>query len=238
MSNVQYKRVLVKLSGEGLCSAGGSGIERAALSASVDELAALVEMKVQVAVVVGAGNILRGQDLADNPEIQRATADSMGMLATVMNALALRDALLSRGIAACAMSATQMTPICEPFVRGVAIAHLQAGCVVILAGGTGNPFFTTDTCAALRALEINADVLLKATKVNGVYDSDPVKNKDAKRYDRLTYQKVMADRLGVMDLTAISMCMENKLPIIVFKLSDAGSLAAVVRGEDIGTTVN
>ena len=233
----QYKRVLVKVSGEGLCDAGGSGIDAGALGSLADEFLPLVHLGVQVAVVVGGGNVVRGRDLADNPRIRRTTADAMGMLSTVINALALRDALIGSGVAAVALGATEMPPFCERFTTAGAIEHLEAGRVVVLAGGTGNPFFTTDTCAALRALEIEAEVVLKATKVDGVYDSDPVSNPDAKRYDRLTYEKVLGDRLGVMDLTAISMCRENGLPIVVFQLSKAGNLAAAVCGEDVGTTV-
>ena len=161
----------------------------------------------------------------------------MGMLATVINALALRDALRARGIASDVMSARPMPNVCEPFLRSRAMELLDAGTVLIFAGGTGNPYFTTDSCASLRALEIGADVLLKATKVDGVYDSDPVANPDAKRYNRLSYQRALAERLGVMDLTAFSMCMENELPLIVFQLSKAGNLAAVVRGESVGTFV-
>ena len=237
MARPQYKRVLVKVSGESLCSAGGWGIEAARMSAVADELAPLVDMGVQVGLVVGGGNLIRGHDLAERTHVRRATADSMGMLATVINGLALRDALESRHLPACVMTAAQIAGVGEPFLRRKAIAHLEAGQIVIFAGGTGNPFFTTDTCAALRALEIDAEVLLKATKVDGVYGGDPVKSPDARRYDRLTYQKVLSDRLGVMDLAAVSMCMETKLPIIVFQLSKAGSLAAAVCGRHVGTTI-
>lgn len=234
---IQYKRVLVKLSGESLCAGGAWGIDRSAVEAVVGEIAAVVGMGVQVGLVVGAGNLVRGRDLSDNPHITRTTADSMGMLATVMNALALRDALQGASMGACVLSATDMGAFCSRFTRGRAASELDAGRIVLMAGGTGNPFFTTDTCAALRALEIGAEVLLKATKVDGVFDCDPIENPDARRYGHLTYEKVLADRLGVMDLTAVSMCMENKLPIIVFQLSKSGSLAAAVRGESIGTMV-
>lgn len=234
----KYKRVVVKLSGESLCVPGGRGLDAEALATVADELAGLAEMRVQAAVVVGAGNQLRGRDLADNPHIHRATADAMGMLATVMNALALRDTLQGRSLPACVMVAEGISGICETFDRLSAIAHLEAGRFVIFAGGTGSPFLTTDTCAALRALEIDADVLLKATKVDGVYDSDPVQNPKAKRYDHLSYEKALADKLGVMDLTAFSMCMENSLPVVVFKLSQSCALAAVAAGEDVGTTLS
>ncbi len=233
----KYKRVLVKLSGESLVGADGAPIDAAAAWAVADEIAPVVGMDVQVAIVIGGGNLIRGRHLRDNPHIQRPTADAMGMFATVVNALALRDTLESHRIPARVMSARPMGTACETFARDVAIRHLNAGRVVVLAGGTGNPFFTTDTCASLRALEIGAEAVLKATNVDGVYDSDPVTNADAKRYERLTYQQVLADQLGVMDLTAVSMCMENNLPIVVFKFAEAGNLAKAVRGMDVGTTV-
>jgi uridylate kinase len=233
----RYKRVLVKLSGESFCSPGGFGIEAPAVAKLVDELLPLVELKVQVALVVGGGNFVRGRDLAANPHIQRATADYMGMLSTVINAIALQDALESRGAATRVLGAITMTAICEPFIRRRAIRHLEKGRIVILAGGTGSPFFSTDTCAALRSNELQAEVLLKATKVDGVFDSDPAKNPTARKYERLSYQKVLTDRLGIMDLTAISMCMERAIPIVVFQLSKPGNLAGVVCGEKIGTVV-
>ena len=233
----RYRRVLVKVSGESLSSSGG-GVDAPALSALADELEAVRQMGVQIGVVVGGGNFLRGRELADNPHIQRVTSDHMGMLATVMNALALRDTLAARSTQACAMSGIPMPTVCEPFVQRKAVGALEDGAVLILAGGTGSPFFTTDTCAALRACEIGAEALLKATKVDGVFDSDPVANPDAMRYDRLSYQEFIAQRLGVMDLTAVSLCMENKLPIIVFQLSKKGNLARVICGEDVGTVVS
>jgi len=233
----RYKRVLVKLSGESLCCGDGSPINAAAAYGVADEIASVVEMGVQVAIVIGGGNLLRGRDLKDNPHVQRPTADAMGMLATVINALALRDTLESHRIPARVLSARPMGGACETFRRDLAIAHLDAGRVVVLAGGTGNPFFTTDTCASLRALEVGAEAMLKATTVDGVYDADPRDNPDAKRYDHLTYSQVLAEQLGVMDLTAVSMCMENDLPIVVFKMAGAGNLAAVVCGQDVGTTV-
>ncbi|MGC9453297.1 MAG: UMP kinase [Phycisphaerae bacterium] len=234
----RIKRALVKLSGESFCKPGVGGIEPGAMATLVDEIQPVVEAGTQLALVVGGGNLVRGRDFAANPHIHRATADYMGMLATVINALALQDALESRGIATRVLSAITMTSVCEPFIRRRAVRHLEKGRVVILAAGTGSPFFTTDTCAALRANEISADALLKATKVDGVFDSDPVKNTDAKRFDRLTYRDVLTRQLGVMDLTAISMCMESKLPIIVFALARTGNLAGVVAGEDIGTIIS
>jgi uridylate kinase len=236
----RYHRVLLKLSGETLCSPGGSGVDPAAAAVVADEIAPLLKMGVQVAIVIGGGNFIRGAQLvgADSGgRIARATADHMGMLATAINALALRDVLESSGLPACVLSAIAMSGVCEGFDRRRAIEHLEAGRIVILAAGTGSPFFTTDTCASLRAVELDADVLLKATKVDGVYDADPVTNPNAKRYDTLTYQQVLADRLGVMDLTAISMCMENHMPVIVFKMADAGNLARAVCGENVGTRV-
>jgi uridylate kinase len=233
----RYKRVLLKLSGESLGASGGTGIDAGALKYVLGELLPVVQMGVQTAVVVGGGNILRARHLADNPAIRRTTADYMGMMATVMNALALQDSLEARGVAVSVMSAIAMPSICETWNGRDALEHLEAGRMVLRAGGTGSPFFTTDTCAAQRACELGADVLLKATKVDGVFDRDPMADPAAKRYDALTYQKVLADGLGVMDLTAISLCMQADIPIVVFKLSDAGNLAGVVAGKRIGTIV-
>ena len=234
----RYKRVLLKISGEALCRPGGSGVDTQALVTVSDELAALAKRGIQVGLVVGGGNLIRGRNLTDNPYIERAHADYMGMLATVINGLALRDTLTRRGIAGCVLSAIPMPTVCDPYTRRDALSRLEAGYIVILTGGTGSPFFTTDTCAALRASELDAEVLLKATKVDGVYDADPVDNPQAQRYPRLTYEKVLADKLGVMDLTAISLCMENRIPIIVFQLSRAGSLEEVVCGGDVGTVIS
>ena len=234
----RYKRVLLKISGEALCRPGGSGVDTQALVTVSDELAALAKRGIQVGLVVGGGNLIRGRNLTDNPYIERAHADYMGMLATVINGLALRDTLTRRGIAGCVLSAIPMPTVCDPYTRRDALSRLEAGHIVILAGGTGSPFFTTDTCAALRASELDAEVLLKATKVDGVYDADPVDNPQAQRYRRLTYEEVLADKLGVMDLTAISLCMENRIPIIVFQLSRAGSLDEVVCGGNVGTVIS
>ena len=233
----KYKRVLLKLSGEALCAPGGFGVKADALSATVAEILPVVKMGMQVAIVIGGGNFIRGRDLTGNQHIQRATADYMGMLATVMNALALQDSLEAHGVQTRVLGAITMTAVCEPFIRLRAIRHLEKGRVIILAGGTGSPFFTTDTCAALRAQEIGAEILLKATKVDGVFDSDPQKNPKARKYHRLTYERALSEHLGVMDATAISMCMESKMPILVFKLSGKGNLAAAVCGEEIGTIV-
>lgn len=233
----KYKRVVLKISGQSLCRPGGSGIDPPALAGLADELAPVVQTGLQVGLVVGGGNIVRGGQLARDAKIQRVTADHMGMLATVINALALRDVLVGRGMGACVLGAIEMTAVCEPFTQRRALEHLEAGRLVILAGGTGNPFFTTDTCAALRASELGAELLLKATKVDGVFDADPETTPGAKKYNRLTYEKVLADKLGVMDLTAISLCMDNEIPIVVFRLDKAGNLLAAVSGEDVGTLI-
>jgi uridylate kinase len=223
----RYRRILVKLSGEALLGAEDYGIDPLILKRIAGEIKDLATMGVQVAVVIGGGNIFRGAGLA------RA-----GMLATVINALAMQDALESLGIYARVMSALRINEVCEDYIRRRAVRHLEKGRVVIFGAGTGNPFFTTDTAASLRAIEINAEILLKATKVNGVYDSDPLKNPDAKRYSSLTFDKVLADRLNVMDATAIVMCRENNLPLQIFNLFHAGDLVRIVQGEDVGTVVS
>lgn len=232
-----YKRILVKLSGECFSSADGFGIDVSAESNLTGELLPVIKSGVQMAFVVGGGNIIRGGKLADS-HIKRTTGDYMGMLATVINALALRDILAHHRVPAIVMSAIPMGSVCENFNRSRAIEYLDSGKAVIFAAGTGNPYFTTDTCAALRASEIGAEALIKATKVDGVFDSDPMINPAAKKYDRLTYQKALADKLGVMDLTAISMCMENHIPIIVLELFKPGNLASAMSGEDVGTLVS
>ena len=234
----RYRRVLLKLSGEALCAPGGSGIGPDALGRLANQLIEVREMQVQTAVVIGGGNFFRGKNLAAAKYITRTTADAMGMLATVMNAMALADALASRGASARVHSAVATPGFCEPYVRGRADRHLNEGHIVILAGGTGSPFFTTDTCAALRACELGADALLKATKVDGVFDADPVANPSARKFERLTYAEVLARRLGVMDLAAISLCMESGIPVIVFRLDTEGALAAAVRGVPTGTIIS
>jgi len=234
----RYKRVLLKLSGESMCSAGGAGVDSGAIAKVVDEVLPAVDLGVRMAIVVGGGNIARGRDLRADANIERTTADFMGMLATVINALALGEILGARGADARVMSAIPMPAVCEPYTIRNALAHLDRRRIVICAGGTGNPLFTTDTCASLRAGELKASALLKATKVDGVFDSDPATNPDARRYERLTYQKVLDDRLGVMDLSAVTMCMENDIPIIVLAVSKPGNLLGAVRGDDVGTTVS
>jgi uridylate kinase len=237
MADLKYKRILLKISGEGLCKEGGFGIESHELENMAEQIAAVAKTGVQVAVVVGGGNFVRGETLSATGHIQRVTADYMGMLATVMNAMALQDMLEALGQPTRVASALTVAQVCEPFIRRRVIRHLEKGRVVVLAAGTGNPFFTTDTCAALRATELSVDVLLKATKVDGVYDSDPKKNPGAKMFHQLTYRQVLADNLRVMDMTAISLSMERKIPIIVFNLKKSGNIARAVAGETIGTLI-
>jgi uridylate kinase len=231
-----FSRILVKLSGEALMGEGDYGIDPVVIKRIAGELREIVEMQVQLAVVIGGGNIFRGAGLA-RAGMDRVAADHMGMLATVMNALAMQDALESLGMDVRVMSAIRINEVCEDYIRRRAMRHLEKGRVTIFAAGTGNPFFTTDTAAALRAIEINADVLLKATKVNGVFSDDPLRNPQATRYARLSFDKVLADRLNVMDATAIVMCRDNRLPLRVFNLNNPGDLTRIVRGEEVGTAV-
>jgi len=233
---VAYSSILLKLSGEALGADEGHALEREAIETIARQIRAVTEQGVRVAVVVGGGNILRGADVADTISVP-ATADQMGMLATMINGLALMDGLERHGMDARLMSAIWAEQICEPFIRRRAMRHQEKGRVVILAGGTGNPHFTTDTTAALRANELGCDVVLKATKVDGIYDKDPAKHSDAKRYEHLTYRQVIEQDLRVMDLTAITMCMDHDLPIQVFDVFTEGNLERVVRGETLGTTV-
>ena len=233
---VQYKRVLLKLSGEALMGDLDYGIEPAVIQRMAAEIATAQKAGVEIAIVIGGGNIFRGAGLA-RAGMDRVTGDYMGMLATVMNSLAIQDALESQGIFARVMSALQIHEVCEDYIRRRAERHLEKGRVVILAAGTGNPFFTTDTAASLRAIEIGADVLLKATKVDGVYDRDPVGNPDAKRYDTVSFDKVLTDKLTVMDATAVVMCRDNDLPLRVFDLAEDNALVRAISGEDVGTLV-
>jgi uridylate kinase len=231
-----YKRVLLKLSGEALLGEKTFGIDRAFTDYLAIEIGALHRLGVQVSAVVGGGNIFRG--VSDSAQgMDRVSADHMGMLATVINALALQDALERAGVYTRVLSAIEMREVAEPFIRRRAIRHLEKGRVAIFAGGTGNPYFSTDTAAALRANEIKAEIILKGTKVDGIYDSDPVKNPTAKRFDRITYLEVLQRGLRVMDTTAISLCMENRVPIIVYDLKSAGALRRIVLGEQVGTLV-
>lgn len=235
---VKYKRVLLKISGEGLCQPGGFGIDGDVLQTMAEEIIEACKSGTEIAVVVGGGNIVRGGTLAQEGRIPRASADYMGMLGTVINAIALKEMLEKLGQKARVLSAINLTSVAEPFIRGRAIRHLEKGRVVILAAGTGNPFFTTDTCASLRAVEIGAEVVLKATKVDGIYDKDPHKYDDAVRYETLTYKEAIDQKLGVMDMGAFTMCMEHKLPILVFRMKDRGNIKRAVSGEQIGTLVS
>jgi uridylate kinase len=238
MADPHFKRILLKISGEGLCREGGFGLEAAELTTICEQIVQVARSGVEVAVVVGGGNFVRGSTLANAGHIQRATADYMGMLATVMNAIALQDMLETMGQATRVASALTVSQVCEPFIRRRVLRHLEKGRVVVLAAGTGNPFFTTDTCAALRATELGVDILMKATKVDGVFDSDPKKNPSAKMFERLTYKQVITDNLRVMDMTAISLAMERKIPIMVFNLKKSGNIARAVAGETIGTVIS
>ncbi len=231
-----YKRVLLKLSGEALMGDMDFGIESRMMSRVASEIAEVADMGIDVALVIGGGNIFRGQGLAE-AGIDRVTGDHMGMLATVINSLAMQDALEKIGKPCRVMSAIRINRVCEEYVRRRAIRHLEKGRIVIFAAGTGNPFFTTDTAGCLRAIEIEADVIMKATKVNGVFDSDPARNPDAKRYQTLTYTEVIEKNLGVMDMTAIVMCRDNRLPLRVFNLNEVGALPATMSDYSVGTTV-
>lgn len=232
-----YKRILLKLSGEALAGNREFGLDSDTLTFVAQEIDALRKLGVDVAIVVGGGNIFRGIQ-GSKSGMDRSTGDHMGMLATTINALALQDALERHGIDTRVQSALRMEQVVEPYIRRRAIRHLEKNRVVIFASGTGNPYFSTDTAAALRAMEIEADVLIKATKVDGVYDKDPMKHKDAKKYEQLSYIDVLNKGLGVMDSTATSLCMDNKLPIIVLNLHEKGALLRFVKGERIGTRVS
>ncbi len=233
---VRYRRVLPKLSGEVLMGDLDYGIEPKVIERIAGEVAAARETGVEIAIVIGGGNIFRGAGLA-RAGMDRVTGDYMGMLATVMNALAIQDALESLDVYARVMSALRINEVCEDYIRRRAVRHLEKGRVVILAAGTGNPFFTTDTAASLRAIEIGADILLKATKVDGVYDADPMTNPNAKRYDTVSYDQLLTDKLSVMDATAVVMCRDNNLPLRVFDLTRADALVQAMTGADVGTVV-
>ena len=236
MSKPKFKRILLKLSGEALMGNRNYGLDADVIDNISKEIKGIHGLGVEVAIVIGGGNIFRGI-AASASGMDRATADYMGMLATVINALALQDALEKKGIFTRVMSAIEMKELAEPYIRRRAVRHLEKGRVIIFAAGTGNPYFTTDTAASLRAMEIHADVILKGTKVDGVYDRDPVKHKKAKKYNELTYIDVLKKGLKVMDATAISLCMDNNLPIIVFNLKLRGNIEKIVRGEKVGTIV-
>jgi uridylate kinase len=233
---LRYKRVLLKLGGEALAGPSGFGIDPHRAAEVAGRILEIRELGVEVVLVLGAGNLWRGADGLVHG-MDRTTADHMGMLATVMNALALRDALERQGVATRVQTAIEMRSVAEPYIRGRAVRHLEKGRVVIIGAGTGNPFFTTDTAAALRAMEVDAEVLIKATKVDGVYDSDPLRNPDAKFFERLSYLEALSKRVGVLDSTAITLCMEYDLPIVVVNLWQPDSLTKVVQGEKVGTLI-
>jgi len=232
----KFKRILLKLSGEALMGEQSFGISPDMLSYVAEEVRAIVELNVQLAIVVGGGNIFRGV-AASSFGMERTSADHMGMLATVLNSLALQDALEKKGIQTRVQTAISMHEVAEPYILRRALRHLEKGRVVIFAAGSGNPYFTTDTAAVLRAKEIHAEILLKATKVNGLYDSDPEKNSDARFIKTVSYMEVLEKQLKVMDMTAISLAMDNQLPLMVFNLKEKGNIFKVVSGEDVGTTI-
>jgi len=232
----RQRRILVKLSGEALMGVADYGIDPVFLKRLAGEIVALRERAIEVAIVIGGGNLFRGAGLA-RAGMDRVTADQMGMLATVMNSLALQDALENCGLQVRVMSAIRINQVCEDYIRRRAMRHLEKGRVTIFAAGTGNPFFTTDTAASLRAIEIEADLMLKATKVDGIYDSDPVKNPAARRFERLNYDQVLDQRLSVMDAAAIVLCRDHGLPLRVFNLNEPGALVRAASGEDVGTLV-
>ncbi len=233
----RYRRVLLKIGGEALAAEAGYGIDKAMLARVAHEIKEIHDLGCEVAVVVGGGNIFRGV-AASAEGMNRATADYMGMLATVINSLAMQEALERIEIPTRVMSALTIAQVAEPYIRRRATRHLEKGRVIIFAAGTGNPYFTTDTAASLRAMEINAEIIFKATKVDGVYDADPMKVKNAKRYQQLTYIEVLQQNLKVMDSTAISLCMDNRLPILVFSLLEPGNIQRAVMGEPVGTLVH
>ena len=237
MSKPAYQRVLLKLSGEALMGEGDYGIDPKIISRLAQEIKEISELGVQVAIVIGGGNIFRGAGLAE-AGMNRVAGDHMGMLATVMNSLAMQDALESIGCYARVMSALKINQVCEDYIQRRAVRHLEKGRVVILAAGTGNPFFTTDSAASLRAIELNVDLLIKATKVDGVYSADPVKDPSAKLYDALGYSQVLADNLGVMDATAIVLCRDHNMKLRVVNIFNEGALMKLVQGESLGTLVS
>jgi uridylate kinase len=237
MSAIKYKRILLKLSGEALAGKSGFGIDVDEAEAIANRIKEVCDMGVEVAVVIGAGNLWRGKQGLERG-MDRATADYMGMLATVMNAMALMDTLERIGVFTRVLSAVEMRAVAEPYIRRRAIRHLEKGRVVIFGAGTGNPYFSTDTAAALRAMEIGAEVVIKATKVDGIYESDPKKNPEAKKFKEMTHIEFLSRRIAVMDSTAITLCMENNLPILVLNLWDPQALMAALRGEEIGTLIH
>jgi uridylate kinase len=238
MAKSKYKRVLLKLSGESFCKPGEFGIDGAALESIAERILEICKLGPEVAVVVGAGNFLRGENLSKVSHIPRNTADYMGMLATIINACALQEMLEKLGQPTRVLSAIEVAAICEQFIRRRALRHLERGRVAILAGGTGNPFFTTDTCAALRASELEADLVIKATKVDGVYSDDPEKNPDAKLFGKLSYNDVLKKNLRVIDHSAISLCRDNNIPIIVLNIFKKSNITKAICGEQVGTLIS
>lgn len=236
MSNLKYRRILLKLSGEALMGDGDYGIDPGIINGIAKEIIAAQQAGAEIGVVIGGGNIFRGAGLAAGG-MDRVTGDHMGMLATVINALAMQDALEKLGVNARVMSAIKINQICEDYIRRRAVRHLEKGRIAIFAAGTGNPFFTTDSAAALRATEINAELLLKATKVDGIYDADPKKNPSATRYERLTYDEVLTRNLQVMDTAAFALCRENNIPLRIYDMAQEGALMRILQGEHIGTLV-
>jgi uridylate kinase len=236
-SNIKYKRVLLKLSGEALAAKSGFGIDVDEAEAIASRVKEVYDMGVEVSIVIGAGNLWRGKQGLQRG-MDRATADYMGMLGTVMNAMALMDALERTGVITRVLSAVEMRAVAEPYIRRRAIRHLEKGRVVIFGAGTGNPYFSTDTAAALRAMEIDAEVVIKATKVDGIYDSDPKTNPDAQKFKKMTHLEFLNRRITVMDSTAVTLCMENNLPILVLSLWDPHALVAALKGEEVGTLVH
>lgn len=236
MKKTPYKRILLKISGEVLTGEGGFGIDPSVIRQIAGEIKEVKTLGVEIAIVIGGGNIFRGV-AASSMGMDRVSADHMGMLATILNGIALQDALEKMGVQTRLQTAIEMRELAEPFIRRRAIRHLEKGRVVIFAGGTGNPYFTTDTTASLRAMEIGAEAILKATKVDGVYDADPMVNPKARKYDELTYLDVLKKQLKVMDATAISLCMDHQIPIIVFNLKKKGNIRRVILGEKVGTKV-
>jgi len=237
MAKSKYNRILLKLSGQSFCKPGGFGIDGSALKSIAGRILEICKLGPQVAVVIGAGNFLRGENFSKVSGIPRNTADYMGMLATIINACALQETLEKLGQPTRVLSAIEVADVCERFIRRRALRHLERGRVAILAGGTGNPFFTTDTCAALRASELDADLVIKATKVDGVYSDDPEKNPDAKLFEKLSYDEVLKKNLRIMDHSAISLCRDNNIPIIVLNIFKKGNITKAVCGEQVGTKI-
>ncbi len=237
MAKSKYNRVLLKLSGESFCGPGEFGIDGSALESLAERISEICKLGPQIAVVVGAGNFIRGETFSRTSHIPRNTADYMGMLATIINACALQETLEKSGQPTRVLSAIEVAAMCEPFIRRRAIRHFELGRVAILAGGTGNPFFTTDTCAALRAAELDVDILIKATKVDGVYSDDPEKNPDAQLFEELSYDEVLKKNLRVIDHSAISLCRDNNIPIIVLNIFKKGNIVKAICGEQVGTLI-